>query len=222
MRLLISTCLIAVLLSACGPAATPIPAAVESPRALVPESLNTATLGPESTPTEEPFTIQFTPIPTDTALPALELSTPLASPPALQIWDGLPTYPSESKPDFDFRLRFDPDVWASTTDNFGFPALAHRSIADCTISPAAGRGMPNSVSMEHDVRTIGNLDFDVTTAYLNGIKQFVNYAGGDANIYTAFQVSFQEQPDHCLADAEVVLATLRSVPASQATPIATP
>ena len=57
---------------------------------------------------------------------------------------------------------------------------------------------------------------------MNGVKQFVNYTGGDGNILTAFEVSFQDQADQCLTDAETVLAELKSVAITQATPIATP
>jgi hypothetical protein len=222
MRLILASCLVALLLSSCGPAATPAPAASESPRALAPEALDTPTPEPSATVTPEPFTVQFTPVPTETPLPALELPTPLPNPPALQVWDGRPTYPAESRPDYDFRLRFDPDLWALTTDNFGFPALANRNIDGCNISPAAGRGMPLNVSVEHEIRRIGGLDFDVNTAFLNGVRQFVTYAGGDSSVYTAFEVSFQEQADGCLAEAETVLGTLQSIPVSQATPISTP
>jgi hypothetical protein len=62
------------------------------------------------------------------------------------------------------------------------------------------------------------LTFYISTAYENGVKKFVTYTGGDGKILTAFQVSFQEQADQCLADAETVLTTLRSVASFQATP----
>jgi hypothetical protein len=60
--------------------------------------------------------------------------------------------------------------------------------------------------------------FSVGTAFENGVKKFVTYTGGDGKIITAFQVSFEERADECLTDAQTVLTTLRSVPASQATP----
>jgi hypothetical protein len=72
------------------------------------------------------------------------------------------------------------------------------------------------------VRKIGTISYQVSTAYVNGVKQFVNYVGGDSNMVTAFGVTFQDQADQCLADAEIVLADLRSVAITQATPIATP
>ncbi len=197
--------------------------------------LPTATSGSiESTPSPTPsqietetstpgaFTLQFTPLPTETALPPLNLPTEVANPPVLQIWDGSPTYLSESKPDFYFRLRFDPTIWALTTDQYGFPALGDRLISGCIITPTAGRGLALNGSVEHDVRKIGEINYQVSTVFVNGVKQFVTYTGGDGNIYTAFQVSFQDQADQCLTDAESALAGLRSVAVSQATPIATP
>jgi hypothetical protein len=172
--------------------------------------------------TPGPFTLQFTPEPTDTPLPTLELPTEAANLPALQNWDGLPTYLAESKPDFYFRLRFDPSVWALTNDQYGFPALGHRQIPGCTITPSAGRGLVLNSNVEHDVRKIGLISYQISTAYVNGVKQFVNYTGGDGTIFTAFEVSFQDQADQCLTDAETVLAELKSVAITQATPIATP
>jgi hypothetical protein len=50
------------------------------------------------------------------------------------------------------------------------------------------------------------------------VRKFVTYTGGDGRIITAFQVSFEDQADECLADAQTVLTTLRSVSVSQATP----
>ncbi len=127
-----------------------------------------------------------------------------------------------SKPGFYFRLRFDPAVWALTNDQYGFPALGHRQIPGCTITPAAGRGLALNGSVEHDVRKIGAISYQISTAFVNGVKSFVTYTGGEGNIYTGFQVSFQDQSDQCLTDAETVLAQLKSVADFEATPIATP
>ena len=191
---------------------------IESTSTLMPTGSETPTF----TPTSGPFTLDLTPIPTETALPTLELPTEVKYPPVLQIWDGLPTYLAESKPGFYFRVRFDPTVWALTFDQFGFPALGHRQIPGCLIAPTSGRGMTLNATVDHDVRHIGTISYQVNSAYVNGVKQFVNYSGGDGNIYTAFGVTFQDQADQCLVDAETVLAELRSVAVSQATPIATP
>jgi len=189
---------------------------IESASSQAPSQVETETSSPG------PFSLQFTPLPSETALPPLNLPTEVANPPVLQIWDGLPTYLSESKPDFYFRLRFDPTIWALTTDQYGFPALGDRLIPGCTITPTAGRGLALNGSVEHDVRKIGEISYQVSTVFVNGVKQFVTYTGGDGNIYTAFQVSFQDQADQCLTDAESALTGLRSVTVSQATPIATP
>ncbi len=202
--------------------------------ALAPQALNTSTIAPSDTPesavtssptatfTSQPFALQFTPVPTETPLPTLELPTQSPNQKTLQIWDGVPTYLADSQPGFDFRTRFDPDIWALTTDQFGFPALGHRSIPTCIISPASGKGLPLNVTVDQEVRKVGTVRYQISTAYLNGVKQFVNYTGGDGTILTAFQVSFQDQADQCTSDAETVLATLTSVAVSQATPSATP
>ncbi len=197
--------------------------ALASPTAIPTDTPEPAfTSSPTATFTSEPFALQFTPVPTETPLPTLELPTQAPNQKALQIWDGVPTYLADSQPGFDFRVRFDPDVWALTTDQFGSPALGHRSIPTCIISPASGRGLPLNVTVQQEVRKVGAIHYQISTAYLNGVKQFVNYTGGDGTILTAFQVSFQDQADQCIADAETVLATLTAVPVSQATPTAMP
>jgi hypothetical protein len=179
----------------------------------------------ESSPTLEPaqtFTPEptYTPLvtPTETQLPPLELPTEAANAPARMVWDGTPTYPGDSTPGYSFRVTYDPDLWAATSDQFGFPALGHRAIEYCVIAVTTGRGMPANITVEHDVLYTGSITFDVGTAFENGLKKFVTYTGGDGTIITGFEVSFQDQVDVCLADAVTVLATLKSVPVSQATP----
>jgi hypothetical protein len=208
-------------LSACGPSLAPtgVSAPTEAAqREFAPQLLATPTLEPAETSTPVPFVFEFTPVASETALPTLELSTSMPNPPFLQVWDGLPTYPAESRPGFYFRLRFDPDLWGLTSDNFGFPAIGHRSIPSCVIVPASGHGLPPSMVVDHDQRRLGTLAYNVNTAYSNGVAQFVTYQGGDANIFTGFEVRFEQQMTACLQDAETVLSTLTSVPVSQATP----
>jgi hypothetical protein len=134
------------------------------------------------------------------------------------VWDGVPTYLGESTPGYYFRVSYDPDLWALTTDQFGFPALAHRQVQACVVSVTSGRGLPANMDAEHDILTLGKVTFDVSKVFENGVLKFVTYTGGDGTIITGFQVSFEQLADECLLDAETVLATLRSVPVSQATP----
>lgn len=217
-------------LTACAPTLVPltVPSEVPSPSATAGRPLPTPTLESTSTitltPTPAPFVAVFTPVPSETPLPTLELPTPLPRAPSSQAWDGLPTYRAESRPNFYFRLRFDPNLWALTTDHFGFPALVHREIQNCVLSaaPLSGRGLPPNAVVEHAALKLGAVNYEVATVYVGGVKQFVTYTGGDLNIYTAFQVSFQDPLDPCLNEAERVLATLTSLPASQATPIPAP
>jgi hypothetical protein len=216
------------LLASCGgAAATQAPAATEAPATEAPA----ATEAPEfpviieTTETPEPASTSTTvPSPTlsvtqtETPLPPLELPTEPVNAPAKMVWDGTPTYPGDSTPGFMFRVTYDPDIWAVTADQFGFPALGHRNITNCVISVTAGRGLPPNVTVEHDVLYTDAVTFDVATALENGVKKFVTYTGGDGIIITAFEVAFQEQADACLADAVKVLSTLRSVPVALATP----
>lgn len=215
--------ILSLIISSCGaaaPAATEVPAPQESVAAeptaqpILPENtptaLPTSTLAP--TPTE------ILPTPTETPLPPLELPTEISNAPSLLAWDGTPTYLGDSQPGFYFRVFYDPEVWALTQDQFGYPAIGHRAIPYCVISVTSGRGLPANVSVEQDFLYTDRLTFSVGTAFENGVKKFVTYTGGDGKVFTGFEVSFQEQADECLADAVTVLVTLRSVPASQATP----
>lgn len=219
----------ALLAAACAPlsaGAPPTLTATAGPQALAPlavqPSPTTALPTETATPTGAPFLLELTPLPTETPLPTVEIPTEAARAPALQVWDGLPTYPAESRPDYDFRLSFDPDAWALTVDNFGMPALVHRAITNCLLSPTAGRGLPPNAGAQHEVRRIHDISYQISTTYVNGIRQSVTYAAGDGRIYTAFQLSLADRPDQCILEAEVVLGTLTSVPVSEATPIATP
>lgn len=182
----------------------------------------TQTLGGASEPPLTPSLVPTNPgsisTPTETPLPPLELPTPVENAPARLAWDGEPTYPGDSRPGYSFRVMYDPDIWALTTDSYGFPAIGHRSIEYCVMAPSSGRGLPSNITVDHDVRKIGLAEYEINTAYLSGVRQFVTYLGGDANIYTGFEVTFDQEADLCLKEAEVVLGTLTSIPISRATP----
>jgi len=224
-RRIIFILILSLVLTACGGAAAtqaPAPAATE---ALVVTETPVEPLVAETLPTAEPsqtFTPEptFTPsvTPTETQLPPLDLPTEAVNAPARMVWDGEPTYLGDSTPGYAFRVTYDPNLWAVTSDQFGFPALGHRNIEYCVIAVTSGRGLPTNVSIEHDILYTDNVTFDVGVAFENGVKKFVNYTGGDGTIITGFQVTFQDQVDTCLADAVTVLSTLKSVPVSQATP----
>jgi hypothetical protein len=211
------------MISSCGGAAATEAPAPEEPAVAEPTAQPSL---PENSPVPEP-TETVPPIPspteilatpTETLLPELELPGLLPNAPSLLAWDGRPTYLGDSQPGFDFRVMYDPDVWALTEDQFGYPAIAHREIPYCVISVTSGRGLPANISVEQDILHTDNVTLYVGTAFENGEKQFVTYTGGDRIIITAFEVVFEEQEEECLADAETVITTLRSIPASLATP----
>jgi hypothetical protein len=210
------------ILAACGPQAMtePMSAQVElatptaAASAKTPSPLPTQTPAPSAT-----VTPTFGPTATETLLPTLELPTLEAVEPALDIWDGQPTYLAESQPGYFFRVKYNPSVWGLTQDSYGQPALGHRSIEYCIIAPAFPRGMPPGTQVEHDTRQIGKLFFEINTVLINGQRQFVTYQATDNIIFTSFQVNFVAELDACLADAEAVFASLTSVPELQATPI---
>jgi len=223
---------LSLLITSCGGAAatqapSPIepPVDIENPTQTVIADTNTPVNTPTPAPTTTPV-VTGSPAPTrtpattqtETALPTLVLPTEAVNAPVRQVWDGAPTYPGDSMPGYSFRVTYDPDVWALTTDQFGFPALGHRTIPNCVISVTSGRGLPPNMSVEHEMLQAGNITFDVGTAYENGVKSFVTFTGGDGTIITAFEVSFTEESDACIKDAVTVISTLKSVPVAQATP----
>jgi hypothetical protein len=236
--------ILALFITSCGgAAATQPPPATQAPAATEPASTEapaTEAPGPEAPATEppafqslepqtsetqspdsstpKPSPTQVASTPTDTPLPTLELPTEIVNPPAKLAWDGVPTYPGESMPGFMFRVTYDPELWALTTDQFGFPALGHRNLSGCVISVTSGRGLPADMTVDHDVLYTGKVTFDVGKVSENGVLKFVTYTGGDGTIITGFQVTFEDQVDECLADAVTVISTLTSVPVSQATP----
>jgi hypothetical protein len=215
-RKLFVASLLIILMSGCGTTPPQNPILIPVTRTPTPPPVQNT---PEPTHTATPTSIPtLTPIPSETPLPTLALPTLQPNAPQVAVWDGLPTYPGESLPGYAFRLNYDPDLWALTSDQFGAPALGHRRIPNCLITPTAGRGLPSNFTVEHQMLNVGDFTFEVNTIYLNGIRQFVTYFGGDGRIYTGFEVDFQDDADTCLADAQTVLSTLQSIPASEATP----
>jgi len=180
----------------------------------------TATITPTLPPGVTPVPATSTPAatPTETLLPPLDLPTLSVNPPALAVWDGTPTYLADSQPGYAFRVRYDPEVWGLVQDQLGQPALGHRSIPYCIITPTAGRGLPPTLRVEHEIIYPEELTIDVGRAYQDNEPVFVAYLVSDGTTLTGFQVDFEEQSEACLADALAVITTLRSIPLSQATP----
>lgn len=176
-----------------------------------------ATYTPAESATPAPSNTSTGPTPTETLLPPLELPTEKPFAPARIAWTGLPTYPGDSDAGLLFRMDYDPDLWAQTEGNYGEIVLAHRNIPYCTLATWSGRGLPGGLKVEHEYRSIGAANFDVNTITRQDNLQFVTYVGGDGRLLTGFQVSFQEQKDLCIKDAEQILGTLRSL-ASTPTP----
>ena len=202
---------------------TPEPSATE--QAALPPVQATATRPSPVPPTSTrpPTSTPYIPTPTETLLPPLELPTERRNAPALVAWTGLPTYPGDSDPGLLFRVDYDPDIWAQTEGNFGAIVLGNRQLEYCTITPWEGRGLPADWKVEHEFRTIGSASFDVSTVAFQGMVKFVSYVGGDRRVLTGFQVTFNDQKEKCLQDAEVIFGTLRSLSAVPTmTPISTP
>ena len=229
-RLVLIALFPALLLSACGPTSASNPGILPELVTVTPDHPNVqpAQATPQASPTAAAsLTVAFTPTPeltdtpentdtpsvpapTDTSLPQLVLPTEKANAPALTAWTGLPTYPGDSDPGLLFRVDYDPDIWAQTEGNFGAIVLGNRQFEYCTITPWEGRGLPADWKVEHEFRTIGSASFDVSTVTFQGVVKFVSYVGGDRRVLTGFQVTFNDQKEKCLQDAEAIFGTLRS------------
>jgi hypothetical protein len=166
-----------------------------------------------ATPTNYP------PTPTETLLPMRPLPSPELTMSAIQSWIEAPTYAEESIPGYDFKLNFDPSIWALTYDDMGNTALYHRDIPYCKIIPIAGRGTPRDWTVDDQFRTLGSFRYEVVTLSQGGAVRFINYFGGDGIILTGFQVSSQALDLNCYPAAETVLATLASSPAAVNSPM---
>lgn len=175
---------------------------------------------PTSVPLHSTATeIIFVPTATETLIPAPELPTEQPNPPVFMVWSGTPTYPGDSEPGYLFRVNYDPEQWAQAINAYDDIVLANRSMEYCIISPWTGRGLPVDWKTTHEFRAIGSSSFDVNTVSAQGQVKFITYTGGEGRIVTGFQVSFIENQDACVQEAEAILGTLRSF---AAIPTATP
>jgi hypothetical protein len=212
-KLSIWLALLVLTLASCRPMAPAPGIEPVSSTEVEPSTAPTATVGaPADLPTASPSLLPSPMMtPTETPLPPLTLPSPQPNAPDRQVWDGVPTYPAESVQGLYFRLSFDPTLWALTQNQFGQPALGHREIPYCVITPASGRGLPPDWRVDHSMRQIGSLFYDVGSAYENNRLRFVTYLGGDGQVFTGFEVSFEENVEACLADADAVMSTLTSI-----------
>jgi hypothetical protein len=170
------------------------------------------------TPTETPLDI-----PTNTETPVLPSDTPTQGPPpVLEAWTGNPTYP-ESLPGYLFLVQYDTALWSRGDEVRQEPSLVSKRINNCIITQAVGRGQPPGWTVDDDsFQTIGALRYEVVRISRGGTLQFINYFGGDGNVFTGFRVEFQYGIEDCIHDAEAVFATLTSVLAPTPTPTVTP
>jgi len=161
------------------------------------------------TPTEVPAEI---PTNTETPIPGTS--------PMLEAWIDFPTYP-ESLPGYLFLVQYDPALWMRGDDILGEPSLISR-FGSCIIKQASGRGLPPAWLVDDDsFQTIGSVRYEVVRVSRAGKLQFINYFGGDGNVFTGFRVEFQYDIENCLLAAETVFTTLGSVQAPTPVPTAT-
>lgn len=230
-RSIFSLLALALLLAACAPlqrAIQPTPAIEDT---VTPAPTETPEPSATPVPTFTPFPTP-TPIPppseTPTLLPALELPTLPPFVPFRQMWQSAPSLPDDTERNLNFTALYDPDVWALTDDLFGTQVLAHRAIPYCIIEKARPGGLSPGYTAEQGFAQVGSIHYQTISVSLNGVLKYINYYGGRGKqALTVFTVSFEEQPETCLADAETVLGTLQfinvtSTPEPSPTPEITP
>lgn len=193
-------------------------------RSAPPASSSSLHLAALETPlnTPEPTMTALVPSLTPTLIPPPEVPTLESNRPALEKWIDLPTYGEESEAGLGFQVLYNVLIWGLTEDESGMQVLVHRRIPYCRIAPVVGRGLPRGWTAESEFRNIGPLRFEVVTVSQEGQVRYVNYFGRSGGIVTGFQVTFADQIEECLRDAEIVLQTLRAGPAPTLTPTPTP
>ncbi len=187
--------------------------------ALMLAQAETDTPTPTETPVEIPTDTETPILPTDTPIPPTDTPTQ-GPPPVLDAWTGDPTYP-ESIPGYLFLVQYDTALWMRGDEVRGEPSLVSR-YGTCVITQTAGRGLPPGWLVDDDsFQTIGEMRYEVVRVSRAGKLQFINYFGGDGNVFTGFRVEFQYDIENCLLAAENVFATLTSVLAPTPTPTTT-
>ena len=206
------------LVVSCNPSTSgvysPLPSATSPGTAQSP--LATSTPQPTPQPTAASSTLTPTPFepptrpPTVTPLP-LPIVTP--SDPAFDVWVMRPTY---SEPPPFLRVEFEITKWELTSENPAYPVLAHRELPSCQIAPDVGRGLPEDYSISTTFEKMDNIAYQVNAISCKGELIYINYCALDIieDVSTCLGVSFQNDREKCIEDAETVLATLQLVSGS--------
>jgi len=120
---------------------------------------------------------------------------------------AVPTYEPSPTPRLlvPFHVDFDPDRWKWSIED-GTLLLAHCQIPHCTIGLTQGRGLPPDWSVEHNRKTLGQEEYDVTKVSHQGQLQYVTYCN-TWGVYNCFKVSVRDGAESCIQDAELVLST---------------
>jgi len=165
-------------------------------------------VAPAAAPTTARIAMPSTPLPTIT-VPSIAPPTP--SDPRLGVWLSKSTYQTDS-PLF-FIAEFETAQWELISEYPLFPALIHRTLADCRIEPAFGRGLPPDYSVSRTRKQLGNFLYELNAVKYQDRLVFINYCTHDVatEIATCFGVSFHDEEQACIQEAETVLETLKLV-----------
>jgi len=179
------------------------------------QAVETATPTSTATRTRTPVP---TIMPTETLIPPIDIPPLESFAPFRETWVDLPSYPLSLA--LMTQLYYDPEVWALTPDQFGNTVLAHRKIPYCQIAKASARGLLPGWTADSTTKKVSSILFDVVTVSENGQVRFLNYfTAGKIAVKTGFEVSFVDNKDTCITNAETVLASLSFI---ASTPTFTP
>ena len=210
---LISLCLI-IMLAACSPTPSASPTLTPSlttvPNTSTPRIRMLPTWTPSPTPSPRAtFTPRPTSTPVFTAVP--DISFPIDLSAGLLL--DRPTYSQLAKPANLVSMQYDPTIWSLITsyptNYFGY-SLTHRSIYNCSLEPAVGRGV-EGYQVEHYSRPLGSSTFEIARVSNDGILLFANYCTGDGESYTCYEMTPGDDHDACTAAAEAVLTTFQVI-----------
>ncbi|OGO66170.1 MAG: hypothetical protein A2030_01920 [Chloroflexi bacterium RBG_19FT_COMBO_50_10] len=110
-------------------------------------------------------------------------------------------------------MQFDPSIWSLNTsyptNAMGY-SLTHRSIFECKLEPAVGRGA-EGYQVEHYSRPLGSTTYEIARVSQSGVLVFANYCTGEGEDYTCYQMTPGDDHEACTLASEAVLATMQLI-----------
>jgi hypothetical protein len=127
-------------------------------------------------------------------------------------WVGDSHYDFEDDP-LSFQLIYDKDVWRLFPEllNEYTDQLEHQTLVGCLIRQTSGRGLDDNWSVERDITTLGEIEYERTWVYEDANLRYINYSNQMGDYANLFQVRWSNDARACINSAEEVLSTLEII-----------